>query len=37
MEGPVAVVRGEAGTTRLSESVAALPKERYRVEKYLIA
>ena len=37
MEAPVAVVRGKAGTTTLSENVAALPRERYRVEKYLIA
>ena len=37
VEAPVAVVRGEAGTTTLSENVAALPRERYRVEKYLIA
>ena len=29
--------RGEDGTTTLSENVAALPKERYRVEKYLVA
>ena len=34
---PVAVTVGEAGTTTLAENVAALPKERYRVEKYLIA
>ena len=37
MEAPVAVVRGEAGTITLSENVAALPKSRYRVEKYLIS
>ena len=37
VETPVAVTRGAAGTTTLSENVAALPKERYRVEKYLIA
>ena len=36
-EIPVAVVRGEAGTTTLAENVEALPVERYRVEKYLIA
>ncbi len=36
-EAPVSVTRGEAGTTSLTENVAALPKERYRVEKYLIA
>ena len=29
--------RGEAGTTTLAENVAALPMERYRVEKHLIA
>ena len=34
---PVLVKRGEVGTTTLSESVAALPKDRYRVEKYLVA
>ena len=34
---PVAVIRGEAGTTALAENVAALPKERYQVEKYLVA
>ena len=34
---PVLVKRGEAGTTTLAENVEALPKERYRVEKYLIA
>ena len=34
---PVLVKRGEAGTTTLAENVKALPKERYRVEKYLIA
>ena len=34
---PVLVKRGEAGTTTLAENVAALPKERYRVEKFLIA
>ncbi len=33
---PVAVTLGEAGTTTLSENVEALPKERYRVEKYQI-
>ena len=37
VEAPVAVVRGEAGTTALGENLAALPRERYRVEKYLIA
>ena len=34
---PVLVKRGEAGTTTLAENVAALPQERYRVEKYLAA
>ena len=34
---PVLVKRGEAGTTSLAENVKALTKERYRVEKYLIA
>ena len=37
LEFPVAVVRGEAGTTTLEENVEALPKERYRVEQYLVA
>ena len=37
VELPILVKRGEAGTTTLAENVAALPKERYRVEKYLIA
>ena len=37
VELPVLVKRGEAGTTALSENVEALPKERYLVEKYLIA
>ena len=36
-EIPVLVKKGEAGTTALAENVEALPKERYRVEKYLIA
>ena len=34
---PVLVKKGEAGTTTLAENVEALPEERYRVEKYLIA
>ncbi len=34
---PVLVKKGEAGTTTLAENVEALPAERYRVEKYLIA
>ena len=37
VEFPVLVTLGKAGTTTLAENVAALPKERYRVEKYLIA
>ncbi len=37
VELPVLVKLGEAGTTTLAENVAALPAERYRVEKYLIA
>ena len=37
VEFPVLVKRGEAGTTTLAENVEALPKERYRVEKYLVA
>ena len=37
VELPVLVKRGSAGTTTLAENVEALPKERYRVEKYLIA
>ena len=36
VEYPVAVVLGHDGTTELSENVAALPAERYRVEKYSI-
>ena len=36
-EMPVAVTLGEAGTTTLAENVAALPKERYRVEKYQVS
>ena len=34
---PVAVTRGEVGTTTLSENLAALPAERYRVEQYQVA
>ena len=34
---PVLVKLGAAGTTTLTENVAALPKERYRVEKYRVA
>ncbi len=37
VEMPVLVKLGQAGTTTLAENVAALPAERYRVEKYLIA
>ena len=37
VEYPVRVVRGQEGTTTLSENVAALPAERYRVERYLVA
>ena len=37
VELPVLVKLGEAGTTTLSENVEALPAERYRVEKYLVA
>ena len=37
VELPVLVKRGSAGTTTLAENVEALPAERYRVEKYLIA
>ena len=37
VEYPVAVTLGETGTTTLSENVATLPAERYRVEKFLIA
>ena len=37
MELPVLVKRGEEETTALSESVAALPKDQYRVERYLVA
>ena len=37
VEHPVLVKRGKAGTTSLAENVEALPVDRYRVEKYLIA
>ena len=33
----VAVTLGEAGPTTLAENVVALPKERYRVEEYIMA
>ena len=36
VEIPVLVKRGEAGTTTLAENVAALPAERYQVEKYQV-
>ena len=36
-EIPVLVKRGAAGTTPLAENLEALPKERYRVKKFLIA
>ena len=37
VEVPVLVTLGKADTTTLAENVEALPGERYRVEKYLIA
>ena len=37
VEVPVAVVRGQAGTTTLEENVEALPADRYRVEKYAVS
>ena len=37
VEYPVQVKLGEEGTTTLSENVSALPADRYRVEKYLVA
>ena len=37
VELPVLVRKGAAGTTTLAENIEALPAERYRVEKYLIA
>ena len=37
VELPVLVKKGAAGTTTLAENVEALPAERYRVEKHLIA
>ena len=36
-EVPVGVTLGQDGATTLTESVEALPKERYRVEKYLVS
>ena len=37
IEIPVLVALGQNGTTALAESLSALPKERYMIEKYLIA
>ena len=37
VEIPVLVKKGKNGTTTLAENIAGLPKESYRVEKYLIA
>ncbi len=37
LELPVSVTLGENGTSTLAENVEALPKERYLVEKFLIA
>ena len=37
VEIPVLVKKGETGTTTLAENVEALPKKRYRIEKYLIS
>ena len=37
VELPVLVKKGEADTTTLAENVEALPEERYRVERFLIA
>ena len=34
---PVLVKKGEDGTTTLAENVAALPADRYRVEKYAVS
>ena len=36
-EVPVGVTLGQDGATTLTESPEALPKERYRVEKYLVS
>ena len=36
-EVPVGMTLGQDGTTTLTESLEALPKERYRVEKYLVS
>ena len=37
VELPVLVKKGGDGTTALAENLTALPKERYRVEKYLVS
>ena len=37
LEVPVAVTRGEAGTTTLAENLTALPAARYRVKQYQVA
>ena len=37
VEAPVSVTLGRDGATTLSENVAALPIERYRVEQFLVA
>ena len=37
VEHPVQVILGQDGTTTLSDNLAALSAERYRVERYLIA
>ena len=37
VEYPVLMKLGEEGTTTLAENVEALPADRYRVEKYLVA
>ena len=37
VEYPVLVKKGEDGTTTLAENVAALPADRYRVEKYAVS
>ena len=34
---PVSVTRGQSGTTTLSDSLAPLATDKYRVEKYLVA
>ena len=37
VEWPVLVKRGESGATTLAENLEALPAERYRLEKHLVA